>query len=453
MTDRDKAEAIATERMQLIAPLLGDHVDPALARQLKATICAQSGLSERTLRRYVARYQAAGFRGLLPQSRAHAHPSDAIAPDILDQAIQLRREAPHRSVRQIIQVLEWEGQVAPGQIKRSTLQDQLTARGYSARQMRLYRQAGIAARRFQRQHRNDLWQSDIKHGPRLPIGPDHQPQPIYLSAIIDDATRYVVHAAWYPTQDGVIVEDSLRAAMRRYGIPARLYFDNGKAYKSHQMARMGAKLGIRIVYTKPYAPESKGKIERFNRIVDSFLAEVRLDKPPTLEQFNAQFQVWLEECYQTQPHSALPDHPHPEAAFRADTESLRFVDIETLAAAFQRVDTRKVDKAGCISFGNQKYEVGVLWVGQTVDVIYDPADVSELTIEVAHHAPWTARPLEMGEYAGRRPPLPDHLGETPANGSRVLAAAAQNQAARRTASPPAVSYRGLSPREEDPSDV
>ncbi len=122
MKDRDKAEAIATERTQLIAPLLGDHVDAALARQLKATMSAQSGLSERTIRRYVARYQAEGFRGLLPASHpASDSPSGAIVPDILEQAIQLRREAPHRSVRQIIQVLEWEGRVTPGQIKRSTL--------------------------------------------------------------------------------------------------------------------------------------------------------------------------------------------------------------------------------------------------------------------------------------------------------------------------------------------
>jgi putative transposase len=114
MKDRDKAEAIATERMQLIAPLLGDHVDAALARELKATMSAQSGLSERTIRRYVTWYQAEGFRGLLPSSRTNdPPPSGAIAPDILEQAIQLRREAPHRSVRQIIQVLEWEGRVAP----------------------------------------------------------------------------------------------------------------------------------------------------------------------------------------------------------------------------------------------------------------------------------------------------------------------------------------------------
>ena len=68
----------------------------------------------------------------------------------------------------------------------------------------------------------------------------------------------MVHAAWYPTQDETIVQDSLRTAMRRYGVPRLLYFDNGKQYRSHQMSRMAAQLGIRLVYTKPYAPESKG---------------------------------------------------------------------------------------------------------------------------------------------------------------------------------------------------
>jgi len=255
--EREKAEAIATERMQLIAPLLDPHVDQAERQQLIATICAQSGLSDRTVRRYVAQYHAQGFDGLKPRSRTSAR-SAAIPDDILNQAIQLRREAPHRSVRQIIQVLEWERRVQPGEIKRSTLQERLAAAGYSTRQMRLYRSSGVAARRFQRRHRNALWQSDIKYGPHLPIGPHGKAQQVYLSVVIDDATRYVVHAAFYPTQDQTIVEESLRSAMRQYGVPQRLYFDNGKQYRSRQMARIGAKLGVRVVYTKPFAPESKG---------------------------------------------------------------------------------------------------------------------------------------------------------------------------------------------------
>ncbi len=195
MKDRKKAEAVATERVQLIAPLLDEALDAARSRTLRAQIVAQSGVSDRTLRRYMAAYQADGFAGLLPRARRRESPTAAIPADLLDLAIQLRREAPHRSIRQIIQVLEWEGRVAPGQLKRSTLQEQLSARGYSARQMRQYAAEGVAARRFQRRQRNALWQGDIKYGPRLPIGPGGAPQQIYLSALIDDATRYVVHAA------------------------------------------------------------------------------------------------------------------------------------------------------------------------------------------------------------------------------------------------------------------
>ncbi len=194
-------------------------------------------------------------------------------------------------------------------------------------------------------------------------------------------------------------------------------------------------------------------MERFNRVIDSFLAEVRLDKPTTLEDFNATFQVWLAECYQTQPHSALPDAPHPEAAYRGDPEPLRFVDLETLTAAFQRAEPRKVDKTGCISFGGQKYEVGVPWVGQKVDVVYDPTDTREVTIEAPDGASWTARPLRIGVHTGTRPPLPDHLGPTAPAGSRVLRAAAERHAARRAASPPVVSFQGLTGREEDEPHV
>ena len=79
------------------------------------------------------RTRAAGFAGLQPAPRRGTTPS-AIPAAVLELASQLRREAPHRNVRQLIQVLEWEGHVAPGALKRSTLQEQLLARGYSARQ-------------------------------------------------------------------------------------------------------------------------------------------------------------------------------------------------------------------------------------------------------------------------------------------------------------------------------
>ncbi|MDA8200552.1 MAG: hypothetical protein M0Z54_14205 [Thermaerobacter sp.] len=113
-------------------------------------------------------------------------------------------------------------------------------------------------------------------------------------------------------------------------------------------------------------------MERFNRMEDAFLAEVRLDRPTTRDAFHAAWDVWRGECYHTKPHRALPHGLHPVTAFRGDPEPLRLVAVETLAAACRRVEPRKVDQAGCVSSLAQPYEVGVTWVGQTVDVLYDP---------------------------------------------------------------------------------
>ncbi|MEW6624699.1 MAG: helix-turn-helix domain-containing protein [Bacillota bacterium] len=165
MRDQKKAEDVAAQRVQLISPLLTEGLDPAKARQIKTQICEQAGISERTLRRYLSEFKTHGFAGLKPKGKAKSRSEDAIPPNILEQAILLRREVPKRSVAQIIQILEWEGLAQPGQIKRSTLQEKLAERGYSARHMQMYMSTGVATRRYQQKYRNKLWHSDIKYGP------------------------------------------------------------------------------------------------------------------------------------------------------------------------------------------------------------------------------------------------------------------------------------------------
>jgi putative transposase len=442
MRNQKKAEEMATQRFQLISPLLMDGLDPAKAKQVKKQICEQSGLSERTLRRYLAQYKTHGFSGLKPKEKVQGQ-EEAIPSHLLEQAILLRREVPNRSVSQIIQILEWEGHTKPGQIKRSTLQEKLSERGYSSRQMRMYSNAGGAARRFQKRYRNQLWQSDIKYGPYLPIGPSGAKKQVYLVAILDDATRFVLHGAFYPTLDQRIVEDALRQAVQKYGVPDSVYFDNGKQYRTKWMTRTCSKLGIRLLYAKPYSPEAKGKVERFNRLVDSFLSEVAIEKPNSLDRLNELFQVWLSECYQNKPHSALGEKISPETAFRSDRKALRFVDPDTLRDAFLHCESRKVDKSGCISFMDKKYEVGLSFIGCKVDVIYDPSDLTHLTIEYEGYAPWNAKPLIIGEHAGKRPALPPHLQEQPVDSSRLLKAAEQKHQERQVDKIPAVSYRAV----------
>lgn len=198
-----------------------------------------------------------------------------------------------------------------------------------------------------------------------------------------------------------------------------------------------------ILYSICEASHIKGKIERFNRTMDSFLAEVRLEHPRTLDALNARFAAWLSECYQNKPHSALPQETTPETAYRSDAQPLRWVSPEVLKDAFLHADKGKVDKSGCVSFQGEKYEVGLAFIGCTVEIIYDPHDISTVTVEYEGHAPWTAKPLVIGSHAGKRPTLPDHMGTLPTQGSRVLDAAAKQKEARQEKQVPAVSYRAV----------
>lgn len=179
-------------------------------------------------------------------------------------------------------------------------------------------------------------------------------------------------------------------------------------------------------------------------MVDGFLSESALEKPKSLERLNELFAVWLSECYQNKPHSALANRRSPESAYRSDTKPLRFVEPETLANAFLHAETRKVDKSGCISFMDRKYEVGLPFIGCTVDVVFDPADTSELTIEYEGHESWRVREMVIGERSGQRPPLPEHIGPLSAQSSRLLAAAAEQNRNRRAQQAPAVTYRRIS---------
>lgn len=435
-------EQIAEERIKLIMPLLDPSLDPAKKIALRKRIAEQLGLNERTLRRYENAYQNEGFSGLKPKSKA-AERKDSVPQELLLEAIKLRREVPSRSISQIIQLLEWEGLATSGQIPRSTLQGQLAKAGYSSRTMRSYQSGGVAARRFQAAHRNDLWHSDIKYGPVLAIGPNNKFIQVYLVVFLDDATRFVLHAAFYDSLDHRIVKDAFRESLIHYGLPKAVYFDNGKQYRNGLTERACAKLGIRRLFAKPYSPESTGKVERFNQHIDTFLAEAKLDKAPTLEVLNRQLWIWLDVCYQNKSHSALKDNMSPDQAYRSDSQPQRFADISAINVAFMHSETRRVDKVGCINFKGAKYEVGAALIGMKVNIVYDPSDLRQITIEADHHEPFVAKELRIGTRVGKRPELPERLQPVKASHSRILKACEKQSLVRQTKIQRAISYSSL----------
>jgi hypothetical protein len=250
----------------------------------------------------------------------------------------------------------------------------------------------------------------------------------------------MLHAQFYPILDQTIVQDCLRMAILKFGLMESVFFDNGAQYRTKWMKRACGKLGIRLLFARPYSPEATGKPEKFNRFINNFIAESALDKPKSLKELNEKFDDWLCEFYQNKPHAAL-DGKTPQAVFNADPTSFRFVEPEVVANAFLNYETRKVDKTGRISFCGKKYEAGLKYRGCTVGVVYDTLDISEITIEYQDDKPFQVKELVIGANTGKRPEMPDTLNAVKPASSRLLAAARKNKEKRRASQKMILSFR------------
>ena len=168
---------------------------------------------------------------------------------------------------------------------------------------------------------------------------------------------------------------------------------------------------------------------------------MQLAKPQTLDHLNELYRVWMEECYQNKPHSELKNNQTPEHMYKTDARPLKFIDVETLANAFLHCESRKVDKAGCISFESKKYEVGVQFTGFSVDVVFDPSDTRIVTIEHENCKSFTAKEIQIGERTGPKPSLPEQFMQKQAEYSRLLDAAVIKNKERKQQNANAISYR------------
>lgn len=444
MNQKQKAEQTAAKRMQYIMPLLVPELDPARLIALKKQQALLHHISYRSISRYYENYLKEDFEGLKPKTPVRK--TATVLPDnydlLVEQAVLLRRECPTRSVQDLIRILELEGRVKPGKLKRSTLQHALQKNGYGARQMQMYTAKGSASRRCNKQHRCQLYQGDIKYGPYLPIGPNGSAKQVYLAAFIDDATRYLVAAKFYDNQKVEIIEDSLRTAIMTGGKPEAIFVDNGRQYRSEWLKKACGKLGIKLLFSRPYHPEGKGKIEAFNRRMNAFISEIALEKPQTLAELNEKLDLWVEHYYHTSPHYGLEGRS-PLEAFRGDSRPLCFADEATLREAFLHTQEREVDKTGCLSFNGSFYEAGLQFIGRKVEVYYDPTWREEIEIHARGQAPFKVKRLEIGPNCKvhKEAVLPAALPVEAPKSSRLLQSLAKGRTRKKA--PLATSYKRL----------
>ncbi|MGH8847719.1 MAG: DDE-type integrase/transposase/recombinase, partial [Polaromonas sp.] len=227
-------------------------------------------LGEKTIQAWFYAWRRQGIAGLVPKTRADRGNSK-ISPPVQEAVLAAKRENPRRSIRQIQRLLEAAGTVPSQSLSRSAIHRLLQQRGLS-------QMAGSASlpqekRSFTAEFAGSIWYGDVMHGPRVSV--KGQLRKSYLVSLIDDASRLVAHSAFCLGETALDIEGVLKQALLRRGLPIKLVVDNGAAYRAHTLQGVCARLGIHLIFCRPYAPEGKGKLERWHRTLrDQFLSEL-----------------------------------------------------------------------------------------------------------------------------------------------------------------------------------
>jgi hypothetical protein len=177
---------------------------------------------------------------------------------------------------------------------------------------------------------------------------------------------------------------ALEQAIRRRGLPKRLYVDNGSAFRSRHLALVCAKLGIALIHAKPYSPQGKGKMERWFRTVRmQLLPTLTADNSSTLSALNRTLSAWIEGEYHHAPHRGLGDST-PASAWACRSESVRMPGSD-LADAFLFEQRRKVNKDRTVTLDGVAFEVDAALVGENVVLRYSPSSSpAQRSVEVWH---------------------------------------------------------------------
>lgn len=363
-------------------------------------------VSAETIRAWVRRYERGGLAALHDKVRPKR--GVRVLQDAqVDVLCRLKREVPERSLDRLMRIAEETELIPKGTLTRSTVHRVLQDAGLSKRPTAKTTTQDLD--RFEADRPNDLWQADLLRGPYLP-DPDRpgKTRQADLYAFIDDHSRLLLHGRFAFREHLPMLELVFRRALQKYGIPRRVYYDNGQVFRSHHMSQIVASLGIhRLVFTTPYRPEGHGKIEALNRYIRSaFLSEVPASKITTLEGLNEAFVAWMRREYNERVHSETRQPPRER--YLQDSSHIRYAEEEELRQAFLWKETRTADKAGVFSLLSQRFQVKTTLSKRKIQVHFDPEALEEVEIWQDDAFVERARPLDV--QAHRRPVAPStHL--------------------------------------------
>ena len=328
------------------------------------------GSSERTIYRWLKQAKIRTSKNTSEIKDKRGRPKK-YPDEIFERIRKLKEEIPWRSGSLIHKALRCEFPTNCPSL--STIRRYLRNEGLNRK--KYDRKQGYV--KFERERPNDLWQIDIAGVQTVGyLGR------LYLIALLDDHSRFIVAAEYFKNQKGANVIKVIRDAVIAYGRPNQILADNGAQFRN-VLGDLGTKysnlleyLDIQPIFAKPHHPQTKGKLERwFGTVKQMFLVEARhrvnLNPQWTLLDFNQNFKEWVIWYNTEKSHRSLPNRAPPIKRF-LETEKRIFRPLRAKVhwdRWLNEVVQRKVTKYNQISYKAQKFDVPPGYSGSRIDVI------------------------------------------------------------------------------------
>jgi putative transposase len=275
-------------------------------------LCRRFGISPQVAYKWLRRWSA-GDRQLADRSR-RPHGSPTRSDTVTEQHVLAVRDAhPAWGARKIARCLERDGIAPPAP---STAHEILRRHG----RVKPPINHCAAYQRFEKEAPNLLWQMDFKGWITMA-----NRARCYPLTIVDDHSRFAVCLAACANEQGSTVQRQLELTFRRYGLPEAVFVDNGSPWGDSAGApwtRLGVwllKLGIDVLHSRPFHPQSRGKNERFHRTLD--VEVLTFERLRDLAAAQRTFDRWRCVYNFERPHQAL-DQEVPASRYRPSPRSM-----------------------------------------------------------------------------------------------------------------------------------
>jgi transposase InsO family protein len=416
--DEKQREGLALFRHSVIGSLIsGELCHGDLKRRVRELsgqrysipFSHRTHIGQGTIMEWLSVYRTSGFDALKPRKRSSAGKHPSMRKELAEELVAIKKRQPKIAVLTMFRMLREQSKMKHNEVSAATAYRYLAHAGLM---QRLSTKTGNEQRRFSHQFPNDCWQGDVMHGPYIKdaITAGAPARKTYLAAFIDDASRLIVGAQFFFSEATVNIKTVLRNAVMTYGVPRKLYLDNGKNFCADDIRIACASMKCALIHTTPYYPEGKGKIERFFRTVRSMFLPC-LRRVNSLQELNQCFDAWLQNEYNRRPHDGIGGAQPLNTYLRSADSRIRSLPAHVDPVdLFCLKETRLVAKDGTFRINNILYETQEHLIGRSVTIHYDRDEpthkVKVFDGDVFAHE---ALPIDFlaNAKAKRRPLLPD----------------------------------------------